>query len=245
MTIQVIHPVRSYYIKTPWTSSLARRTRNRAKAPNLGTSATKSLATVNSDTLACTRTVARIEKGALIKGRSTQPYGSRTITNVDIHTTTLLVGANVDDSGPVTLAVSAWHNPVWDNGGQPLLYCGTTYGLDAAFPTQMQSALLRLYKWTSTRWHEFLHLTSKMMPCAEATVVERVIESPSPLLRELPGIATSSSPRRRRTLPWPQDAPETARSAKRRASPGYQDAIQPLLWTTEIRRFASLVLVSA
>jgi hypothetical protein len=63
---------------------------------------------VNADTLACTRTVARIEKGALIKRRSTQPYGSRTITNVDIHTTTLLVGANVDDSGPVTLAVGAW-----------------------------------------------------------------------------------------------------------------------------------------
>lgn len=86
----------------------------------------------------------------------------------------------------------------------------------------MQPTLLRVYKWTSTRWHEFLHLTSKMMPRPEATVVERVVESPSPLLREPPGIATSSSPGRRRTLPWPHDAPETARPARQRASPGYQ-----------------------
>lgn len=61
------------------------------------------------------------------------------------------------------------------------------------------------------------------MPCTEASVVERVIESPSPLLRESPGIATSSSPARRRTLPWHQDSPETARPAKRRALPGHGD----------------------
>ncbi|KAE8549015.1 hypothetical protein EYB25_009398 [Talaromyces marneffei] len=51
--------------------------------------------------------------------------------------------------------VFAWqssHRPVQRNH---------TYGLDGAFPNQLQPALLRAYEWASTRWHEFLGLASK------------------------------------------------------------------------------------
>ncbi|KAH9203796.1 hypothetical protein DL95DRAFT_472064 [Leptodontidium sp. 2 PMI_412] len=60
------------------------------------------------------------------------------------------------------------------------------------------------------------------MPCTESTAVERAVGSPSPLLRESPGIATSGPSTRRRTLPW-QDTLDAARPAKRRALPGHQD----------------------
>ena len=109
----------------------------------------------------------------------------------------------------------------WQSGHRPLQR-GTTYGLDGAFPNQLQPALLRAYEWASTRWHEFLHLPSKVVPCTEATTVERAIGSPSPLLRESPRIATSSPSTRRRTLPW-QDTLDSVRPAKRRALPGHQD----------------------
>lgn len=37
-----------------------------------------------------------------------------------------------------------------------------TYGLDGAFPNRLQPQLLERYEWVSTRWHEFLHLPSKV-----------------------------------------------------------------------------------
>jgi hypothetical protein len=52
----------------------------------------------------------------------------------------------------------------WQSGHRPLQR-GTTYGLDGAYPTQLQPALLRAYEWASTRWHEFLRQPSKVMPC--------------------------------------------------------------------------------
>ena len=51
----------------------------------------------------------------------------------------------------------------WQSGHRPLQR-GFTYGLDGAFPTTLQPQLLHLYKWASTRWHEFLHLPSKVAP---------------------------------------------------------------------------------
>ncbi|PHH49078.1 hypothetical protein CFIMG_007987RA00001 [Ceratocystis fimbriata CBS 114723] len=48
----------------------------------------------------------------------------------------------------------------WQSGHRPLQR-GVTYGLDGAFPHQLQPSLLRAYEWASTRWHEFLHLASK------------------------------------------------------------------------------------
>ncbi|KAH7112035.1 hypothetical protein EDB81DRAFT_671170 [Dactylonectria macrodidyma] len=49
----------------------------------------------------------------------------------------------------------------WQSGHRPLQR-GTTYGLDGAYPTTLQPQLLELYEWASTKWHEFLHLPSKL-----------------------------------------------------------------------------------
>ncbi|KAH7169570.1 hypothetical protein DER46DRAFT_554056 [Fusarium sp. MPI-SDFR-AT-0072] len=55
----------------------------------------------------------------------------------------------------------------WQSGHGPLQR-GSTYGLDGAFPTTMQPQLLDLYEWASLRWHEFLHLPSKLTPRTNA-----------------------------------------------------------------------------
>lgn len=49
----------------------------------------------------------------------------------------------------------------WQSGHRPMQR-GITYGLDGAYPHRLQPALLRLYEWASTRWHEFLGLQSKL-----------------------------------------------------------------------------------
>lgn len=49
----------------------------------------------------------------------------------------------------------------WQSNHRPLQR-GMTYGLDGAFPTKLQPQLLHLYEWASTKWHEFLHLPSKL-----------------------------------------------------------------------------------
>jgi hypothetical protein len=105
----------------------------------------------------------------------------------------------------------------WQSGHRPLQH-GTTYGLDGAFPNQLQPALLCAYEWASTRWHEFLHLPSRVIPCIEPTV-ERVIRSPSPLARESPRITPRSSLAKRRDLPWRRDLSDPPRPTKRRVLP--------------------------
>jgi hypothetical protein len=47
----------------------------------------------------------------------------------------------------------------WQSGHRPVQR-GVTYGLDGAFPHQLQPSLLRAYEWASTRWHEFIHQPS-------------------------------------------------------------------------------------
>lgn len=103
----------------------------------------------------------------------------------------------------------------WQSGHRPLQR-GTTYGLDGAFPNRMQPALLRAYEWASTRWHEFLHLPSRVMPDPTAAIAERGLRSLSPQLREPPQSTTDPS-LKRRALPSPEDGFETIRSIKRRA----------------------------
>ncbi|KAJ5606699.1 hypothetical protein N7510_009480 [Penicillium lagena] len=62
-----------------------------------------------------------------------------------------------DDQGPnVDLNVAF----AWQSGHRPIARA-TNYGLDGAFPTQLQPSLLRAYEWVSTRWHEFLRQGSK------------------------------------------------------------------------------------
>ncbi|KAG7408489.1 hypothetical protein Forpe1208_v012076 [Fusarium oxysporum f. sp. rapae] len=53
----------------------------------------------------------------------------------------------------------------WQSGHRPLQRA-RTYGLDGAFPTKLQPQLLQLYEWVSVRWHEFLHMPSKLAPKA-------------------------------------------------------------------------------
>lgn len=51
----------------------------------------------------------------------------------------------------------------WQSGHRPLQWT-TTYGLDDAFPSQLQPSLLRVYEHVSKRWHEFIDQPSKRMP---------------------------------------------------------------------------------
>jgi hypothetical protein len=51
----------------------------------------------------------------------------------------------------------------WQSGHRPMQRA-STYGLDGAFPSKLQPALLRVYEWASVRWHEFLHQPSRVLP---------------------------------------------------------------------------------
>ncbi|KAF9771504.1 hypothetical protein IL306_010855, partial [Fusarium sp. DS 682] len=51
----------------------------------------------------------------------------------------------------------------WQSGHRPLQR-GITYGLDRAYPHQLQPSLLRAYQSASTKWHEFLHQASQYAP---------------------------------------------------------------------------------
>lgn len=43
----------------------------------------------------------------------------------------------------------------WQSGYRPMQR-GTTYGMDAAFPDSLQPALLKVYRWASDEWHNYL-----------------------------------------------------------------------------------------
>ncbi len=43
----------------------------------------------------------------------------------------------------------------WQSGHRPRQRA-TTYGLDGAFPSRMQPALLNIYEWASVEWHQYL-----------------------------------------------------------------------------------------
>lgn len=66
----------------------------------------------------------------------------------------------------------------------------------------MQPALLRVYEWASTRWHEFLHQPRGL----------------SPPVCQSGRIADAQSPKRR-SPPWLQDDVHSTRSTKRRTLP--------------------------
>ena len=48
----------------------------------------------------------------------------------------------------------------WQSGHRPR-HRGLNYGLDGAFPAQLQPALLNLYEWASVEWHQYLHHQSR------------------------------------------------------------------------------------
>lgn len=45
----------------------------------------------------------------------------------------------------------------WQSGHRPMQR-GTSYGIDGAYPDSLQPALLRIYRWASRQWHEFLEI---------------------------------------------------------------------------------------
>ena len=51
----------------------------------------------------------------------------------------------------------------WQSGHRPLQR-GTVYGLDGAYPSNLQPQLLRAFEWASVKWHEFLRQPSKQCP---------------------------------------------------------------------------------
>jgi hypothetical protein len=96
----------------------------------------------------------------------------------------------------------------WQSGHRPLQR-GTTYGLDGAFPTKLQPTLLRAYEWASTRWHEFIHQPSKVMPQQNKTKATKSLpESRRPLPDLLCGHSTQPS----RAIVQPNQAKQTTTS---------------------------------
>jgi hypothetical protein len=75
----------------------------------------------------------------------------------------------------------------WQSGHRPIQRA-SAYGLDGAFPSKLQPALLRIYEWASVRWHEFLHQPSRVLPEVEGEVplraqdvqLQRQTSRPSP-----------------------------------------------------------------
>lgn len=57
----------------------------------------------------------------------------------------------------------------WQSGHRPIQRA-STYGLDGAFPSKLQPALLRIYEWASVRWHEFLQQPSRALLEVEGEV---------------------------------------------------------------------------
>jgi hypothetical protein len=108
----------------------------------------------------------------------------------------------------------------WQSGHRPIQRA-TTYGLDGAFPTQLQPALLRVYEWASTRWHEFLHQPSKVMPSTETMVMQEGAMGMSPSSRRPHGIV-DSRPAKRRSPSQLQEEFQSTRPAKRRTLPWCQ-----------------------
>jgi hypothetical protein len=89
----------------------------------------------------------------------------------------------------------------WQSGHRPLQRA-TTYGLDGAFPHQLQSNLLRLYAQASEHWHRFLGFGSAITgsrPSFQST--ELVMQAIQPGVINLPKRQPLSEISQARMLP--------------------------------------------
>ncbi|VTO87342.1 unnamed protein product [Fusarium graminearum] len=126
----------------------------------------------------------------------------------------------------------------WQSGHRPLQRA-STYGLDGAFPTKLQPQLLELYRWASSRWHEFLHLPSflKHTPRIDDPFQRNARSSPlsGPQVREgqraSKPIAVLSSPS---SSDQDSDAPEST-SRRSLAQPIVSPSSTPQQRSTSIR----------
>ncbi|KAH8799327.1 hypothetical protein F5884DRAFT_811481 [Xylogone sp. PMI_703] len=103
----------------------------------------------------------------------------------------------------------------WQTGHRPLQR-ESTYGRNVAFPTKLQPGLLQAYEEVSTRWHEFLHQTSKALPLTKKTQTLQRFQSSQSLYahntnsRQSPKtLPTTYLSTQKRTLPWRQDTFDT------------------------------------
>jgi hypothetical protein len=96
-----------------------------------------------------------------------------------------------DDKGPHADPNVAF---AWQSGHRPIARA-LNYGLDGAFPTQLQPALLQAYEWVSMRWHEFLGQGSKST--AQPAPLSEGASSTQPVnhyIASVPGISQAHDP---------------------------------------------------
>ncbi|EWZ78938.1 hypothetical protein FOWG_16879 [Fusarium oxysporum f. sp. lycopersici MN25] len=130
----------------------------------------------------------------------------------------------------------------WQSGHRPLQRA-STYGLDGAFPTKLQPQLLELYRWASSRWHEFLHLPSflKHTPRIEDPFQRNARSSPlsGPQVREGNEGRRASTPILVLSSPsssdQASDSPEST-SSRSLAQPIISPSSTPQQRSTSIRR---------
>jgi hypothetical protein len=80
----------------------------------------------------------------------------------------------------------------------------STYGLDGAFPDSLQPSLLRVYRWASVQWHEFLKRASRppvpvvvIPPPSTSVAMNMWLDSSATVLGSLqPSVPVSLSPTR-------------------------------------------------
>ena len=101
----------------------------------------------------------------------------------------------------------------WQSGHRPLQR-GTNYGIDSAYPDSLQPALLRIYRWASGEWHEFLQVDQafhpEKLPSLTASQLHRQSSSQA-IKRRLPAEETDHvvSKYRRRSGRFPCSDPRT------------------------------------
>ncbi|EGU73397.1 hypothetical protein FOXB_16094, partial [Fusarium oxysporum f. sp. conglutinans Fo5176] len=91
---------------------------------------------------------------------SSRSWQTGRLTSILKGTTSLVWGEPVNSRQFRQICIGITEKHVREQNGHHPLQRAATYGLDGAFPTKLQPQLLELYRWASTRWHEFLHLPS-------------------------------------------------------------------------------------
>jgi Orsellinic acid/F9775 biosynthesis cluster protein D len=107
----------------------------------------------------------KMGSGILQKPFGVQLYRQISISITEKHVQRLAKPFNRHDDKSVAADINVVF--AWQSGHRPLQR-STTYGLDGAFPTRLQPALLRVYKWASKEWHEFLLVDSDNSPTISA-----------------------------------------------------------------------------
>jgi hypothetical protein len=82
---------------------------------------------------------------------------------------------------------------------------GTSYGIDAAYPDSLQPALLRVYRWVSCRWHEFLEKPQKLLEVADLDTPEPARQCGIGLKRCSYGAGDAPEPKRCRMSDVPKN----------------------------------------